>query len=115
MSSVPVQFLIHVLPLPTCSELPAILPLTDCLEVQVDIPVNLTLYAMNYCDRTQSIITDITVTMGISSMSISELYNSTTNTSLSYIKLNWTPQINEVGSQQFCTIAYTKLIFTFSF
>ncbi len=115
MSSIPVQFLILVLPVPICSELPFILPLTDCLGVQVGIPVNLTLYAMNYCNKTQSILSDISVTIGIPSMNISELYNSITNTSLSYITLNWIPQINEVGSQQFCTIAYTKLIFTFSF
>ncbi len=115
MSSIPVQFLILVLPAPICSELPFILPLTDCLEVQVGIPVHLTLYAINYCNNTQSIISDISVTIGLPSMNISKLHNSMTNTSLSYITLNWMPQIDEVGSQQFCAIAYTKLIFTFPF
>jgi hypothetical protein len=110
MSSIPIQFLINVLPMPTCSELPVILPLMDCLEVQVDIPINLTLYAINYCNKTDSIITDIFVSTGIPGMNISELFSSTINASLSYITLNWIPQSNQIGSPQFCTIAYTRFI-----
>lgn len=108
MSSVGVQFLIYVLPLPTCSAAPAIVPLTNCLEVEVGTPVNFTLFAMNYCNRTKTIITDISVTMGIDGMSASTVYNSTTNTSLSYIVLNWIPTSNQIGLQQFCATAYTK-------
>jgi hypothetical protein len=113
MSSVPVQFLIYVIANVSCTQVPVILPLTDCYEVQVDTPVNLTLYAIDYCNRTQSIINDISVTVPISSMNISQLFNSTTNLSLSYIILDWTPQTNQIGQQQFCAIAYTKLIFYF--
>jgi hypothetical protein len=113
MSSVPVQFLIHVLSQPKCSKLPSIIPLTDCLEVQVDTLVSLTLYAINYCDQTQSILTDISLPVRISSMNISQLQNSTQNTSLSYITLKWITQNNQIGQQQFCATAYTKLTFVF--
>ena len=108
MSSVPVQFLIYVLPIPQCSLLPVILPLSSCLEVQVGIPINVTLFTMNKCNRSRTIITDISLSMGINGMNSSQLFNSTTNTSLSYITLNWTPQSNQIGSQDFCAIAYTK-------
>ncbi len=105
MSSVPVQFLIYVLPTPTCTILPLILPLTDCLEVQVGVTMNFTLYAMNLCNSTV-IITDIIISQGISGMTAGSLTNSTTNSSLSYIILTWTPQVNQIGSQELCLIAY---------
>ncbi|CAF4031093.1 unnamed protein product [Rotaria sordida] len=108
MSSVPVQFLINVLPLPSCSALPVILPLTDCLVVQPNISVNFTLYAINYCNTTQTIIADISLTKQISGMNNSGLFNSSTNESLSYITLTWTPTSNQIGLQQFCAIAYTN-------
>ncbi len=111
MSSVPVQFLIYVMANLSCTELPVFLPLTNCFEVQVGTPVNLTLYVMNTCNRTRSIITDIIDTVSINGMKISNLTNSTTNASLSYVVLNWTPQSNQIGSQQFCAIAYTKSVF----
>ena len=113
MSSVAVQFLVYVLPLPTCSVAPVILPLTNCPEVQVGTPVNFTLFAMNYCNRTRTIITDMSVTIGIPGMSTSAVFNSTTNASLSYIVLNWTPTSSQIGLQQFCAIAYTKLVIIF--
>ena len=62
MSSVSIQFLIFVLT-PNCSHLPVIIPLTGCLEVQVNVAVTFTLYAMNYCNKTVSIITDILPTV----------------------------------------------------
>jgi hypothetical protein len=113
MSSVPVQFLIYVMTNLSCTELPVFLPLTNCFEVQVGTPVNLTLYVMNQCNRTKTIITDIIDTVSINGMQLGNLTNSTTNVSLSYVTLNWTPQTNQIGSQQFCAIAYTKLIFSF--
>ncbi|CAF4568511.1 unnamed protein product, partial [Rotaria sp. Silwood2] len=108
MSSVPVQFLIYVLPTPYCSQAPQILPLTGCFEVQVNVSVNFTLYTMNFCNRTKVTITDIIFTVDISGMQASSLVNSTTNTSLAYVTLNWTPQTNQIGSQQFCAVAYTS-------
>ena len=108
MSSVPVQFLIYVLPIPNCSLVPIIIPLTDCLEVQVNVPTTFTLYVMNYCDPTDAIITDLIPTTDITGLQISNLVNSTTNTSLSYVTLTWMPQINQTGPHQFCTVAYTR-------
>jgi hypothetical protein len=50
MSSVLVQFLIYVTPTPTCAILPVILPLTDCLEVEISVTTNFTLFDMNPCN-----------------------------------------------------------------
>lgn len=111
MSSVPVQFLIYVLANLSCYEVPVILPFNDCLEVQVGTSINLTLYVLNHCNTTNSRIVDMYVSMEISGVNISRLFNSTTNASLSYITLHWTPQSNQIGSQQFCAAAYTKLFF----
>jgi hypothetical protein len=107
MSSVPVQFLIYVLPTPSCPQLPLILPLTDCLEVQVGTSVNFTLYAMTLCNGTTSII-DIRQILGISGMQVSNVTNSTSNIAMAYVTLSWTPQLNQIGWQEFCAIAYTK-------
>jgi len=108
MSSVQLQFLDYVLPSPTCTQLPVVIPLTNCLEVQVNVSVTFTLYAMNYCNRTKVVITDLISTVNINGMSVSSLINSTTNTSLVYVTLTWTPQTNQIGPQQFCAVAYTK-------
>jgi hypothetical protein len=108
MSSVAVQFLIYALPSPNCTQPPVILPLTGCLEVQVNVSVTFTLYAMNYCNKTIATITSFLSIIGITGMSVSNLTNSTTNTSLVYVTLRWTPQTNQIGSQQFCAIAYTR-------
>ena len=108
MSSVPIQFLIYVIPPPSCSILPLIIPLTGCLEVQVNVSVNYTLYVMNYCNRTRTIVTDLVVTVGITGMTVGSLTNSTTNTSLVSVTLSWTPQSSQIGPQQFCAAAYNK-------
>jgi hypothetical protein len=108
MSSVPVQFLIYVLPTNTCTLAPDIIPLTGCLEVQVNVPVNFTLYIMNYCNRTEAMVTNFISTVTINGMSVSNLTNSTTNASLAYVTLTWTPQTSQIGSQQYCAVAYTK-------
>jgi len=108
MSSVAVQFLVNVLPSPNCTQAPVVIPLTGCLEVQVNVPVTFTLYAMNYCNRTTVVITDLISTVNINGMSVSSLFNSTTNTSLVYVTLTWTPQTGQIGVQQFCAVAYTR-------
>ena len=108
MSSVPIQFLINVLPIPSCTQAPVFIPLEGCLEVQVNVPVNFTLYIMNYCNRTTSVVNTFLPTLTINFMNISNLVNSTTNTSLVYVTLMWTPQISQMGSREFCAIVYTK-------
>lgn len=113
MSSIPVQFLINVLPLPECSLLPVILPIISCLEVQVGEPVNLTLFAINNCNTSRTIITDIFISMGMAGMTSSDLVNDTTNASVSYITINWIPQSDQIGPQILCAIAYTEYKFSF--
>jgi hypothetical protein len=108
MSSVPVQFLIYVLPTPNCSIAPIILPANGCLEVQVGVAMNLSVYAMNLCNQSIANLTDIIVSSGINGMSASNLTSSATNSSLSYVTFTWTPQANQVGSQQLYVIAYTR-------
>jgi len=108
MSSIPVQFLIYVLPTPNCPQPPMILPLTDCLEVEVNVSVTFTLYVMNFCNNTISTITDLIPATNIDGIEASSLVNSTTNKSLAYVTLTWTPEINQIGPQQFCAVAYNK-------
>jgi hypothetical protein len=108
MSSVPVQFLIYVLPQPQCSQAPIIFPLSGCLEVEAGISMSFNLTAMSLCNRTISNLTDIVVSSGISGMSKSNLTNVPTNLSLSYVKFTWTPQDNQVGFQELCVIAFTR-------
>lgn len=107
MSSVPVQFLLYVIPTPPCTILPLILPLTDCLEVEVGVTMTFTLYVMNLCNPTAA-ITDIIISKSISGMTTGNLSNSTTGNSLSYMPLTWTPQTNQIGSEELCAIAYNK-------
>lgn len=108
MSSTPVQFLIYVMPLPACSKAPIILPLNGCLEVQVGVSVTFRLYAINLCAKTVATLTDLILTSEINGMSTSNLTSFPTNTSLSYITLTWIPQVNQVGYQELCAIAYTR-------
>jgi hypothetical protein len=108
MSSVPVQFLIYVLPQPTCSNKPIIFPLDGCLEVEVGVSVSFNISAMNLCDPSVATLSTIVVSSGIDGMTNGNLITSTTNSSISYVTFTWTPLANQVGSQQLCTIAYTR-------
>ena len=108
MSSVPVQFLIYVLPQSSCSIKPIIFPLSGCLEVRVGVSVSFNIAAINLCDPNVATLSSIIVSSGITGMTNGYLTNSTTNSSISYITFTWTPQANQVGSQQLCTVAYTR-------
>ena len=108
MSSVPVQFLIYILPQPACSRAPLILPIDRCLEVQVGIAISFPLYAMNLCNRSVANLTDIIVSDGISGMSVGNLTSVPTNSSLAYVTVTWTPQANQVGFQEICAVAFTR-------
>jgi hypothetical protein len=108
MSSVPVQFLIYVMPEPTCSEAPIILPLSDCLEVAIGVSKSFTLSVLNSCDPSISNVTAIIVSQGITGMQVGNLTQSPTNSSLSDVTLMWTPQADQNGSQELCMIAYTE-------
>ncbi|CAF5165102.1 unnamed protein product, partial [Rotaria sp. Silwood1] len=78
-----------------------------CLEAQVGISLSFNLYVMNLCDPNVATLADLVVSSDITGMTKGNLINSATNTSLSYVTFTWTPQANQVGEQQLCTIAYT--------
>ena len=101
------QFLIYVLPTPTCTVPPLILPLTDCLAVQVGQSIDFTLIAMDLCNSTVT-ITDILVVGTLAGLTGSRVVNSTTNSSLVYATFTWIPQANQMGAQQLCFIAFNK-------
>ncbi|CAF3373663.1 unnamed protein product [Rotaria socialis] len=109
MSSVPVQFLIYVQPTPVCSIAPVMIPLTDCLEVQTNVSTNFTLYIMNLCNSSAT-ITEVIQSQTITGMTATSVKNSTTNISLAYITLSWTPQTSQIGTQKLCVYAYNSLV-----
>ncbi len=108
MSSVPVQFLIYVMPEPACSTSPIIIPLSDCLEVTVGVTKTFNLTVFNVCGSNTTNITAIIMSQGISGMQVGNVTQSSTNSSLSYVTFTWTPQASQNGSQELCLIAYTK-------
>ncbi len=108
MSSVPIQFLIYVLPQPTCSNAPIILPLTECLEVTVGVSNSFNLSVLNLCNPNVTEIIDIMVPQGITGIQMSNLTISSTNASIVYETFTWTPHTSQIGSQQLCAIAYTR-------
>ncbi|CAF1245134.1 unnamed protein product, partial [Rotaria sordida] len=107
LSSVPVQFLIYVMPEPTCSTSPTIIPLKGCLEVKVGVMKTFNISVVNQCDPTETDITDLFVSNSISGMVAGNLTSSPTNDSLLYVIFTWTPQLSQLGSQILCTIAFT--------
>ncbi|CAF1052963.1 unnamed protein product [Rotaria sp. Silwood1] len=108
LSSVPVQILIYVQATPSCTILPTIVSMTDCLEVQVGVTTNFTLYVTNLCNSSAT-ITEVIISKKISGMTAGNVKNSTTNT-LSYIQLTWTPQSSQIGTQVMCAYAYNSLL-----
>jgi hypothetical protein len=108
MSSVPVQFLIYVMPEPECSEAPVITLLTDCLEVTVGVSTSFNLSVWNLCDPNSTNITDVILSTPVTGIQVGNLTVSPVNTSLVYVILTWTPQMSQIGSQQLCMIAYTR-------
>ncbi|CAM4890519.1 unnamed protein product [Rotaria socialis] len=59
MSSIPVQFLIYVMPALTCTSSPIILPVTGCLEFQIGVSASFNLSAINLCNSSTVGIADI--------------------------------------------------------
>ena len=107
MSSIPVQFLIYVMPEPTCQYQPIIQPLTGCLEVAVNVTKTFNLTIINQCDPSTVDIADLIFSKEIDGMTKTNLTTSSNNASVSYVQFTWTPQPDQIGEQQLCTIAYT--------
>ena len=108
MSSVPVQFLIYVMPLPSCSNKPVFFPLDHCSEVQVGVTITFNVSALNLCNPSVATLSAIVVSSGINGMTSGNLTVSTANSSIGYMRFTWTPQVNQIGSQQLCVVAYTR-------
>lgn len=108
MSSVPVQFLIYVMDQPMCGSAPVIVPLTGCLDALVGVPISFNISAVNLCNPNISEIVDMIVVNSISGMNMSNLTDSSTNASISYVTFTWEPQMSQIGSQQLCVMAITQ-------
>ena len=85
MSSVPVQFLIYVMPEPTCSNAPVIVPLTGCMEVKVGVLKTFTIYAVNNCNPNLTDLADIFIAKSIVGAQDGNLTDSPTNASVTYL------------------------------
>ena len=108
MSSVPVQFLIYVLDQPACGLAPIIIPLKRCLDAQVGVPINFNISAMTLCNPNVSDIDTIVVPSAPTGVNGSDTIGSTSNASVSYITITWTPLASQVGPQQLCFVAFTE-------
>ncbi len=108
MSSVPVQLLIYVMAKPDCGLAPIMLPLKRCFDVQVGVQISFNMTVLNLCNPNVSDISEIDMTNDISGMNISDTNDLPTNASVAYATFTWTPQANQVGSQQMCTIAISE-------
>lgn len=108
MSSITVQFLISVISVPTCDQAPLFLPFTGCQEVRVNVQMTVNIYVVNSCPSSGIGIADMIISEGSDGMNLSTLHQSSTNASLYYKTLTWTPQANQLGMQQLCVTAYTR-------
>ncbi|CAF4138747.1 unnamed protein product, partial [Adineta steineri] len=95
------------MPTPNCSITPIIIPLSGCLEVTAGVMKSFNIFVINRCNPFLSNVSDIVVSAGITGMEVSNITQSSANTSLVYVTFTWTPQINQLGQQQLCIIAFT--------
>lgn len=107
MSSVPLQFLIHILPQVKCSSKPLILPLSvlEYREATIGIERNFTIYALNSCDPSDANITDIIVSSGVPDIVMENVKISSANASITF---TWKPHHSLIGIRQICVTAYTR-------
>ncbi|CAF3703060.1 unnamed protein product [Rotaria socialis] len=108
MSSAPAQFLIYVLPTPTCPIPPVIMPATDCFEILAGIPTDIQLLVVNNCNPTVADISDVIMSKTLSGLDMTDMAALPTNDSLILVEFNFTSQSNQIGPQTFCVIAYTE-------
>lgn len=106
MSSVPVQFLIQVLPAPQCSS-PPILSLSEmCMEVQVGVSISFDILAINQCGS-NIIVADIVVAVNIPGILPGNITQAP-DESYATVGYTWTPLSSQLGPQTFCTVAFTR-------
>lgn len=110
MSSVPVQFLINVLPTPECPSLPLFEPITTCSEAQTNIEFTFEFYVENRCDPDISTLTDIVLTTPLPGLKTGN-FTFTNDELYAYLPVTWIPQDNQIGQQDICAIAFTRCVF----
>lgn len=108
MSSVPVQFLIHVISPASCSVLPLLTGtnVTDstCVGVQATVPYTSILFASNLCGPTVTIV-DISL-QALPGMITGPL--TMINSSFYSRNLTWTPSALQLGLKTMCAIALDR-------
>lgn len=108
LSSVPVQFLVQVVPPPSCTTPPYVFELSNrsCTPVSVGQTFTSRLIAINSCGSSVSI--DDIATLSFAGMVQSNVIK---QSSVVYYKtLTWTPTNNQVGFQVMCAMAIDRLI-----
>lgn len=113
MSSVPVLFLISVLPIPVCSTPPTIVPVSDCSEAQIAFSTTFQLEVSKNCDPSDATIADLITSAstnieGVQSSNLTQANHFTSATK----NFTWTPTNNHNGSQLFCVTAFTRFLFS---
>lgn len=108
MSSIPVQLMIYVKDEPKCSTPPVIKTVDTCLEVTVNMSKTFNLSIYNPCYVHGVNLSELTTTRPILGLNLSDLYSAPNNGSLMNSIVTWTPQDNQIGSNQLCIIIYTQ-------
>ncbi|CAF1046129.1 unnamed protein product [Adineta steineri] len=104
LSSVPVQFLVHVVALPTCTTPPEIVGIPteqSCTNVIVNQTYTSEIFAINNCAPSVTIV-DV-ATLSFAGMIKSDLGQ--LNSTVYYNNLTWTPTSDQLGYQVMCAMA----------
>lgn len=96
------------MPQPICGLPATIVPLQECLEVTAGLSINFNLSVINSCDPNAFSIADIIVSSESIGVEVNNITQSPTNSSLTSAILSWTPQVDQIGPQVLCLIAYTE-------
>ncbi|CAF1041174.1 unnamed protein product [Adineta steineri] len=104
LSSVPVQFLVHVVAPPTCTTPPEIVGVPteeSCTTVIVNHPYTSQIFAIDNCAPSVTIVDIATLSFaGMVKSNIAQL-----NSTIYYKNLTWTPTSAQLGYQVMCAMA----------
>lgn len=103
----PVQFIVQIIPTPTCTVQPEVLFTgSSCTPIKVNETFTSQLLGVNHCGENASII-DI-ATLSFPGMVQGPLMKSS---SLVYFKtITWTPRISQLGYQIMCAMALDRFV-----
>lgn len=110
MSTVPVQFLVHVVGVPSCTTPPQVIgaPIEQsCTSVIVNQTFTSQLIAINNCASPVTLVDIATLSFsGMLQTSMAQL-----NSTVYYKNLSWTPTTSQLGYQVMCAMAFDRLDF----